>query len=188
MKKEDRRAIFAALFLKNFFCWGEKPSLFNIKLKLLPMKPRAPISKIKSWTDQPLSWRSVLREAYLTCFFRAACTMLRSSGTVCSNQRSVLVTTEKTTISGRWLVSTLVRPGIVGLPEKSKLICQSDADLASKMELKTFRQKGLRAPSLINFLVGTEKGTREALRLLVFFTRPKRSLCMEIRTLSCLQV
>ena len=63
--------------------------------------------------------------------------MFLSRGTVASNQNKVLVAREKMTISGRDLVSTRDRAGIVGLPKKSKLTCQSDALLTSSMDLRS---------------------------------------------------
>ena len=48
MKYDERRAIIEALFLMYFFCLGGKPSLVNMKLKLLLIKPSAPISNVKS--------------------------------------------------------------------------------------------------------------------------------------------
>ena len=48
MKYDERRAIMDALFLMHFFCFGRKPNLINMKLKLLVIKPSAPISNVKS--------------------------------------------------------------------------------------------------------------------------------------------
>ena len=48
MKYDERRANLDALFLMNFFCFAGKPNLINIKLKLLLIKPSAPISNVKS--------------------------------------------------------------------------------------------------------------------------------------------
>ena len=47
MKYDERRDNLDALFLMNFFCFVGKPNLVNIKLKLLLIKPSAPISNVK---------------------------------------------------------------------------------------------------------------------------------------------
>ena len=50
------------------------------------------------------------------------------------------------TISGRHLVSTRVCPGMVGFLKKSKLICQSEALLVSRIDVKVFGPLDLESP------------------------------------------
>ena len=140
------------------------------------MNPSAPTSNVKRPTDQLLISNWVFNVAYLASFLIAASTIFLSKGTVSSNVRSVLVATEKMTISGRSRVSILVRPGIVGLPEKSKFICQSDAWLASSIERILLGRLELASPFLTNLIAGGLEVLQVALRRLIFLTSPIRSL------------
>ena len=152
------------------------------------MNPNAPTSKVNRPTVQSLSSNWVFNFAYLASFLIAASTILRSKGTVSSNMKSVLVAKEKMTRSGRERVSTLVWPGIVGLPEKSKLICQSEALLALRIELVLLGRLGLGSPFLTNLIEGGRGVLQLALRRLIDLTSPIKSLCMAMSTLSCLHV
>ena len=141
---------------------------------------------MKSSTDHPFRSKLVFKLAYRQVFLRAAATIFLSSGTVSSAQIIRLVETDHITMSGRWLVIILVSGGMVLLLLKSKVICQSVGRLVWRIDDMFLLEDLGVVPCFIKY--GSGLLPWDAFVRFVLCTRPTKSLCIPLRTLSCLQV